>query len=437
MADPGVQSVRVAVALCDRFAELLKGPSQVTARKQEGALIGFAGDQDGLSLRIGEAQQIYPEIWRHLDDARAAFAERGVDVGNYDRVRAEAGEPVGAAVGIEHDKRGVGTHAVHTVTKSAGFNVDGLKRARAACDALVAATPDIDWAAIAKAEAHDPAAAAFTRATRTRRRIMIGLVALVVATPFIIVEYSHHRDRADIDDRAERYRERVEAASRTLDDAARSELTAEIGKRRAALATAREHWNTSTTPDGLRALVAGSAPCAAQIQGPDEAAASAYIRTGDVDPKAFDATTFASYDAARLVGALPDGELGRLDRRLGLLADRVASGQAVEADRERLPALDGRSIVVVIDKDVEPHTTQTAPLTYTPGEVTARAYVFSFADGRFVCAGAITALNTPSDHKPKFLDGVVSARGAEAVLHRELEVRLRQAIAANLYAVAP
>jgi hypothetical protein len=124
--DPGVQSVRVAVALCDSFAALLKGPAQVAARKQEGALIGFSGGQDGLSLRIGEAQQIYPEIWRHLDDARTAFAERGVDVGSYDRLRAEGGEQLGAAVEVEHEKHGVGKHAIHTVTKSAGFNVDGF-----------------------------------------------------------------------------------------------------------------------------------------------------------------------------------------------------------------------------------------------------------------------------------------------------------------------
>ena len=59
--DPAVRSVRVAVALSDRFAEFLKGPSKVTARKQHGALIGVSGNEGELSLRIGEAQQLYPK----------------------------------------------------------------------------------------------------------------------------------------------------------------------------------------------------------------------------------------------------------------------------------------------------------------------------------------------------------------------------------------
>src|SRR4051812_39386132 len=82
--DPAARSVRIAVALSERFAELLKGPSTVTVRKKSGAMFGLSGNQDEMSLRIGEAQQLYPEIWRHLDDARAAFAARGLDVSGYD-----------------------------------------------------------------------------------------------------------------------------------------------------------------------------------------------------------------------------------------------------------------------------------------------------------------------------------------------------------------
>src|SRR5437763_10131625 len=108
--DPAVRSVRVAVALCDRFAELLAGPSQVTAVKQQGALLGVSGNQDELSLRIGEAQQIYPEIWRHLDDARAGFAGRGIAVASYDAIRASEGQGLGASVDVDYKRRGVGQH---------------------------------------------------------------------------------------------------------------------------------------------------------------------------------------------------------------------------------------------------------------------------------------------------------------------------------------
>src|SRR5262245_50829859 len=182
--DPAVRSVRVAVALCDRFAELLKGPTQVSAHKQSGALVGFSGNQDDLSLRIGEAQQVYPEIWRHLDDARNGFAGRGIDISEYDRVRAEEGAALGAAVDVHHERHGAGRYAVDHVTKSANFNAVGLARARTACDALMRATPSIDWVAIAKAEANDPAAAAFGRATRNKRLVMFGVLAVVLASPF-------------------------------------------------------------------------------------------------------------------------------------------------------------------------------------------------------------------------------------------------------------
>ena len=96
--DPAAQSVRVAVALADRFTELLKGPTKVTAARQRGSLLVVSGNETELSMRIHEAQQIYPEIWRHLDDARTAFAARGYDA----------------------------------QTKSVDFNKDGLARAREA-----------------------------------------------------------------------------------------------------------------------------------------------------------------------------------------------------------------------------------------------------------------------------------------------------------------
>src|SRR5690242_1144143 len=116
--DPAVRSVRVAVALCERFVELLKGPSRVTAHKQRGALLGVSGDEEALSLRIGEAQQVYPEIWRHLDEARAAFAARGIDVAAYDQLRAAEGQALGAAVEVTSARNRYGTHTFDETVKS-------------------------------------------------------------------------------------------------------------------------------------------------------------------------------------------------------------------------------------------------------------------------------------------------------------------------------
>src|SRR5438128_80920 len=106
--DPGVRSVRVANALCDRFAELLKGPTAVVSAKSNRALLGVSGNEDALSLRIGEAQQLYPEIWSHLDDARKVFAERGADMSAFDVLRDNERRFVGTGVGVQTGYTGVG-----------------------------------------------------------------------------------------------------------------------------------------------------------------------------------------------------------------------------------------------------------------------------------------------------------------------------------------
>jgi hypothetical protein len=195
MNDPAVRSVRVAVALCDRFAELLKGPTKVTARKQHGALLGVAGNESELSLRIGEAQQIYPEIWRHLDEARAGFSAQGIDTTGYDKLRSDEGNRLGAAVDTRSQTHGFGQHAIVENTKSANFNATGLARARLACETLMKTTPHVDWAAIAMAEANDPAAAAFGRSTKMRRYLSLALLILVLASPFLYVMWTRHQER--------------------------------------------------------------------------------------------------------------------------------------------------------------------------------------------------------------------------------------------------
>ncbi|HEX7843540.1 MAG TPA: hypothetical protein VF469_38970 [Kofleriaceae bacterium] len=428
-----MRSLRVAVALCDRFAEILRGPSQVTARQREGSLFGFSGNQDEFSLRIGEAQQIYPEIWRHLDDARNAFAARGAVVGGYDAVRAEEGQRLGAAVDVQHARHGFGRYAVHEQVKSANFNWAGLGRARRACEALMRATPQIDWAAIAQAEAHDPAVAAFGRALRRKRIVMLGLVAVAIASPFLIVIYLNHREREKVEARKRGGDEPVVAS---LTDAERSELTAAVAKRRAGVARARQAWATIASADALGALVPGSRPCALPIHAPPDAAAEAFIRTGDVDAAAFDPSAFQSYVAAP--DGLPDTDLQRADRVLAAIDGRLAAGKADATDRAWLAGLAPYSTTVLIDKDVEPVITQTAPpVTYEPGEVAGRAYVFSLADGKFVCAATVGARNPPSADEPKFLEDVRRAPDARVRLHRELEVGIRRSLAANLKAIEP
>ncbi|HSD88710.1 MAG TPA: hypothetical protein VLB44_14375, partial [Kofleriaceae bacterium] len=436
--DPGVRSVRVAVALCDRFAELLKGPSTVSAHKQEGALLGVSGNQDALSLRIGEAQQIYPEIWGHLDDARTAFAGRGIDVGDYDVLRAAEGNlGLGAAVDVKYTTEGFGQHAVHHQVKAANFNQAGLHRARLAYQALMRATPLIDWAAIAAAEANDPAAAAFGRSTRMKRWLSLGVLALVVGSPFLYVLYTRHRDRVEREERRDAWeaeQKRLAAPPPPLSAAEVTQLKTMVEKQRAQLTGARQSWATAVAPDRLAALTASSAPCPFTFEPPPSADADRYIHEGTADPSRFG----TDFIALRAGSAFPDQELERDERIVEGVSGRVAAGHANAGDHEMLKNIDPYIPFVFIDKDTPADITATAPkMTYTPGQVTGRGYVFSIPDGRVVCAATIDVKNPPSDPPPAFLDGIRRAPDAKLALHRELEVRLRQAMATGLHATQP
>lgn len=149
--DPAVRSIRIASTLSERFREIMNGP------------LLPAGVSD-LELRIGEAQQIYPEVWTHLDEARAALAARGVDTKTYDMTRAL--EPKGALGVSRVDVTGYSSSATTALlgiedqtVKSAQFNIEGHRRQGIAIRALMDAMPEVDWKALERAEAAEIAAA--------------------------------------------------------------------------------------------------------------------------------------------------------------------------------------------------------------------------------------------------------------------------------------
>lgn len=68
--------------------------------------------------------------------------------------------------------------------------------------------------------------------------------------------------------------------------------------------------------------------------------------------------------------------------------------------------------------------------------------MYSVQSGQIVCAGKVDAHNTASDAS-SYLDAVSSVpdarkqAAASALLHREMEVRIRQAIASELRSTQP
>ncbi|HEX7940639.1 MAG TPA: hypothetical protein VF488_02490 [Gemmatimonadaceae bacterium] len=123
--DPVVRSIRIATTLNERFGAILKEAASYQKVAE-------------FELKIGEAQQIYPEIWRHLDEARAALGQRGIVVQPYDALRATERPGQLAVDNIEHSE-GINPLAIafgqlqYFETKTATFNHEGHAKARSNC----------------------------------------------------------------------------------------------------------------------------------------------------------------------------------------------------------------------------------------------------------------------------------------------------------------
>jgi hypothetical protein len=178
-ADPTVRSIRIATTLNDRFGAILREVSSPQTVAD-------------FELKIGEAQQIYPEIWRHLDEARAALRKRGIAVNHYDAVRATERPGQLGVSNIGHSE-GINPVALafgaleYGETKTAEFNAVGYAKARDACNALMEAMPEVDWNALVREEEAEIAAMGSLNANKWRN-VAIGsavVIAVLVLLKFL------------------------------------------------------------------------------------------------------------------------------------------------------------------------------------------------------------------------------------------------------------
>ena len=172
--DP-VQSLRIASTLAERYHAVVSATYV---------------DTSALELAIGEAQQIYPEIWRHLDEGRDALAAKDRDVRVFDGLRSEALRTLGVTHVDRHttiDPFSLMLGRLNVVDiKTATFNVRGHQLAVAACQALMAQMPEIDWAALAHAEDKEIRAAGSMQSAKWIGAlkwggVVVGLALVVVA----------------------------------------------------------------------------------------------------------------------------------------------------------------------------------------------------------------------------------------------------------------
>lgn len=187
--DPATDAVLIGETLLGQFHELIPRLTSLSPAD--------------VSVAMGEAQSLYPELWATLDRARALLRERGVDVPAYDEARArqpaamlgvqvhtrERSELADAAAmtmflfgGVSGLVAGTAIDVVGSLgAKKGEANRSGLKDARAAIDALRVAMPEVDWKAIRKHEAREAAVVLDDMGRARTKKLLLGLAGVAVA----------------------------------------------------------------------------------------------------------------------------------------------------------------------------------------------------------------------------------------------------------------
>lgn len=168
-----VRSIRVAAALNERVGELVR-PKQYDSDEELGNV-------------LGELRQLYPEVWSHLDDARAALARRGIVVDAYEVLRVSPEARSGGVLDVEL----TGSRGMGDWTKEAQLNVAGHEAAKRACRVLGAAVPGVDWAALDRADAEQIAAAGSL--TMARWKVVVFTVIIGALAVIGIAGYIYYR----------------------------------------------------------------------------------------------------------------------------------------------------------------------------------------------------------------------------------------------------
>jgi len=125
---------------------------------------------------FAEANDAYPEIWRHLDRARRVLANRGANTAAYDELR--PGAPKSAARGDVIDR-------------------SALDEAKRAIEELKLAVPGADWDAIEARTAGLVSAPLSRRRQRIIVGAVVGIVLLAVFSWFAALVPEHKVDRRE------------------------------------------------------------------------------------------------------------------------------------------------------------------------------------------------------------------------------------------------
>ncbi len=276
---------------------------------------------------------------------------------------------------------------------------------------------------------------AFARAHRRKRQVRLFLLAAVIASPFVFLGWRCYSANEKIEAQREAYRKEL-----ALSEGERGSLRTSIAEARQRLAAAREGWTRAVTREALAAVAPGDGPCTLRLVAPTTQAAASYIRYGSIDGNYFGNIFFRSYPAGEPLQPLDiDEELQQLDK----IAAGLEANTADRNDASRVRDIEDRSLFVVVERETKPLVTPGPAGGFTPGRIVGTAYVYSYSQQRITCAGALDVQNSESiEFDYSYMEDNVLDRNrreeeaAEATLHRDLAVRVRQALARDLRAAA-
>lgn len=272
---------------------------------------------------------------------------------------------------------------------------------------------------------------AFRRSTARRRNIKLGLLALVIASPFLYLGVQCRERHARIDKAEAEYRKSLE-----LTDAEVAALKLRIGESRQQIAAARAAWASAVTPAALAALEPGEVHCRVSLHAPTQAAES-YIPHGSIDGNYFGAGSYL-YGAG---APIPDEALASAAATIEEAAARVAANKADRNDIRRVEDLPDTAIFIVADERSEPVVTTSATGigSFLPGHIGGRAFVYDVFRKAIVCTADIDVRNSESIKfdfsymEGNYLDEEIKMReAATTMLVRDLRTKVRQALAKEL-----
>lgn len=165
-----VRSLRVAVALNDRFGEIARPKNY--------------SNPEVLENMLGEADQIYPSIWSNLDDAHGHLGQLGIKVPEYAPLRATPAAHHAGVLEVDVKNEALGDRE-----KTAYMNAEGHATALAAIAALKAALPDVDWDSLDRADAREIAAVGSLRMARWKVIVLAAIGVAVLGVVFGVLLY--------------------------------------------------------------------------------------------------------------------------------------------------------------------------------------------------------------------------------------------------------